>query len=128
MQAAEWDGGAAVYNLLTGRASWVAQLPTTLLAVDRKSAQLALGTHGSALVYMDAAGPLQQGLGLLHGLHVQAAQFYGEQGAPAQVRCSAWDPMRGFSLSLHGRPGQGCRLSCAASCPRLRVRRAHWWS
>lgn len=109
VQAVQWAGGSAVYNLLTCRPTWVVQLPTTLLAVDQQSARLALGVHGSAVVCMDAAGRLQQGVGLLHGLGVQAAQFYGEHvDDAAQVR-------------RRGGVGSGPRL--ALLCARCTFRR-----
>lgn len=76
-----------MYNLLTGRATWVAQLPVSLLAADARSARLALGVHAASLVYLDATGAVSNGLGLglLHGLGVQAAEFYEALGMLGQV-------------------------------------------
>lgn len=83
--ASQWAGGVAVYDLARGALAWVAQLPTTLLAVDPRSARLAVGTPQGSLVTLDAAGQPAGAQGLLHGHAAQAARFYavpgGEGGA-----------------------------------------------
>lgn len=87
MQASQWDGGAAVYSLAGGRLSWCLRLPVTVLAVDARSSQLALGTHPASVVMMDGSGALVRGLGLLRGLRLQAARFYQAQQKADLVRC-----------------------------------------
>ena len=75
-----------MYSIPEGKLSWAGHLPLSMLAVDARSSQLVVGTPAASLVGLNADGPLSQGLGLLGGLHVQAAQFYQAPGLQEQVR------------------------------------------
>ena len=108
----------AAYSLLSGRLSWACQLPTTLLAVDARSARCAVGTPSGGLVFLDASGPVGEGAGLLHGARMQAAEFLTLQDAQvgAAPACPACLPACLPACPRVPAPASPC--SCLAACPR----------
>lgn len=82
----QWEGGVGVHDLVRGRLSWASLLPTSLLAASARSCRLAVGTSGGSLVELDVEGRAVGGQGVLHGLGVQAAEFYSfPHAAPGEV-------------------------------------------
>lgn len=101
----QWDGGAAVYSLAAGRLAWCSRLPITVMAVDSRSSQLALGIWPSLMVMVDASGAPGGGLGLLHGVHLSAARFYQAQHSSDLVRL--------HSLEVHAQFGSAFYFGCS---------------
>lgn len=113
-QAVQWDGGVGVHDLVRSRLSWVSQLPTSLLAASARSCRLAVGTPTGSVVLLDAEGRASSGQGVLHGLGVQAAEFYSvphlAPGEVSPLRC--WWARNGVPDALLGVMGWLCRMVC----------------
>lgn len=99
----QWDGGVGVHDLVRGRLSWASQLPMSLLAASARSCRLAVGTPSGSLVLLDADGRASSAQGVLHGLGVQAAEFYSVPHlAPGEVGCLPW-----LAVERSGMPAWG---------------------
>lgn len=79
-QAAQWDGGAAVYDLVAGSVRWATQVPVAAMAVDAGAAQLALATPSGAVVQLGASGQAGAAAGLLSQRVLSAHFIPASQG------------------------------------------------